>query len=129
MGFAKWETVVRYLKGVVGVLLTVAAAILVITSVDSLLSKGFTSETLMVFLSDMLLVLILLELAKTVFAFLDNDERYLHSIMETAFIAVLREAIIIEVKGLTLFNALAIAVLILVIGYAYYRLYSQPRAV
>ena len=121
---------VRVVKGFVGILLLISAFLFSLY-IAARLIKDFLenpSHAVILFLSDVLMVLIFLELAKTIFSFLENDERYLHSIMETAFIAVLREVILLEIKGLSLSTGIALAVLIFVIGFVYYKMYRSKEA-
>lgn len=121
---------VKIIKGVVGFFLLLSALLFALYAFyafySSFLKDPMNSVT--VFLSDMLMVLILLELAKTIFSFLENDEEYLHSIMETAFIAVLREVILLEIKGLTFVSGIALGALIFVIGFVYYKMYASRGA-
>jgi len=118
---------VKLVKGIVGFLLVVAAVFLVASSgAHSLfiMSKDMQAAVHK-FLSDVLLALVILELSKTIFTFLENDEAYLHSIMEASFIAVLREVILLEVKGFTLEKGAALALLMLAVGYVYYKMYKR----
>ena len=118
---------VKLVKGIVGFLLVVAAVFLTVSSAAQslgIMSKG-VQTAVNLFLSDVLLALIILELAKTIFSFLENDEAYLHSIMEASFIAVLREVILLEVKGFSLEKGVALALLMLAVGYVYYKMYSR----
>ena len=120
-------TGVRYIKALVGfLLLAVALLLTVYTTVN--LARNFLEDPVhstLVLLSDILLVLVILELSKTVFSFLENDEAYLHSILEAAFIAVLREVILLEVHGVTLERGIVLALLIGVLGYVYYTMYNK----
>lgn len=118
---------VKLIKGIVGFLFIVTAIFLTVSSaVQSIgiMPKGIRLAVNQ-FLSDVLLALIILELAKTIFSFLENDEAYLHSIMEASFIAVLREVILLEVKGFSLEKGVALAMLMLAVGYVYYKMYRR----
>lgn len=117
--------IVKVIKGLVGALLLIFSILLLFSSFYSSILSFFSDpvKKTMLFLSDVLLVLVILELAKTIFSFLENDEAYLHSILETSFIAVLREVILVEVKGLDVYKGIVLALLIFVIGYVYYKMY------
>ncbi len=127
--FRRGDLGVKYVKGLVGVfLLIVGFALTLYTGLNYFkeLPKNPVHSAIML-LSDVLLALIVLELAKTVFTYLENDEAYLHSILQTAFIAVLREVILLEVRGVTLEKGITLSLLILIIGYVYYKLYGERR--
>lgn len=115
---------IRYVKAIVGYMLLVVSLSFSIVSFYKLIQLYPVNpvHAVEVFLSDILLVLVMLELAKTVFSFLEG-EGYLHSIMEASFIAVLREVILLEIRGITLEKGIVLALLIVVIGYVYYRLH------
>ncbi|MDN5358205.1 MAG: hypothetical protein PWP76_48 [Candidatus Diapherotrites archaeon] len=122
-----WERAVKVMKLATGVFLLLASAIALIISAAHVY-KGLASgdeklfETL---ISDVLLVIILLEIAKTLFTYVENQEMYLHSIMEAAFIAVLRQTILLEMKGAGWTEMLAMAALIVAMGFVYYRLFRD----
>jgi len=120
-----WMLVIKLLKFATGAVLVAAAAVMLAYSVaDAMHSakSGPVIKSFEVLISDVLLVMIFLELAKTLFAYVENEERYLHAIMEAAFIAVLRQVILIEILKLGWVEVISISVLILALGYAYYRM-------
>ena len=125
---SRWELSVKALKLATGGVLVVAAGILLIFSLVHLLEAvriGDVAAAFEVFISDVLLVVITLEIAKTLFTYVENEEMYLHSIMEAAFIAVLRQVILTEIHGLTWADTLGLAGLLLAMGFVYYRLFRK----
>ena len=124
----KWESSVKALKLATGAVLVVAAGILLIFSLVHLFGALRTNDAAAAFeafISDVLLVVITLEIAKTLFTYVENEEMYLHSIMEAAFIAVLRQVILTEIHGLAWADTLGLAGLLLAMGFVYYRLFRK----
>ncbi len=124
---SRWELSVKALKLGTGATLVVAAGLLLVFSLVHLYNDvrtGNVTASFERFISDVLLVIILLEIAKTLFTYVENEEMYLHSIMEAAFIAVLRQVILEEVNGPTWADTIGLAVLVVAMGLVYYRLYA-----
>ena len=120
-----WMHIIKILKFATGAVLVAAAAVLLICSVFDVVNsvrQGPTIDGFEVLVSNVLMVMIFLELAKTLFAYVENEERYLHTIMEAAFIAVLRMVILVEMIKLEWTDILSISVLILALGYTYYKM-------
>jgi len=117
--------IIKILKFATGAVLVAAAAVmLVYSAVDTVhaVRAGEAIHGFEVLISNVLLIMVFLELAKTLFAYVENEEKYLHTIMEAAFIAVLRQVILIEIIKLGWTEVLSISALILALGYAYYKM-------
>jgi len=127
---SKWELAVKAVKLATGALLVLAAAVILVVAVIhawNVAVAGNEDLAFERFISDVLLVIIVLELAKTLFTYVENEEMYLHSIMEAAFIAVMRQVIMLEIENKPWADTIALAVLIVALGYVYYRMFSDKQ--
>lgn len=127
---SKWELTVKAVKLTTGALLVLAAIVILgfaVVHVWKAVSAGNENAAFETFVSDVLLVIIVLEIAKTLFTYVENEEMYLHSIMEAAFIAVMRQVIMLEIENRPWTDVIAIAVLILALGYVYYRMFQVQQ--
>ncbi len=124
-----WNLSIKIAKLTLGVFLVALSTIFFIISLEHLatvlLSSGNYEGIFATFFADVLLVIIYLEVAKTLFTYVENEEMYLHSIMEAAFIAVLRQVIVAETHGMNWSDALGLSALILAMGFVYYRLFKR----
>ena len=119
---------IKVLKFATGAVLVVAAAIMLIYSVVDAVhtaKEDDATEGFEALVANVLLVMVFLELAKTLFAYVENEEKHLHAIMEAAFIAVLRQVILIEMIKLGWEYIISISILILALGYTYYKMPKQ----
>ena len=127
---SKWELTVKAVKLITGALLVLAAIVILgfaVVHVWNTVSTGNENAAFETFVSDVLLVIIVLEIAKTLFTYVENEEMYLHSIMEAAFIAVMRQVIMLEIENRPWTDVIAIALLILALGYVYYRMFENTE--
>jgi len=127
---SKWELSIKAVKLSTGALLVVAAVAILISAVThtwGLLCAGNADVAFESFISDVLLVIIVLELAKTLFTYVENEEMYLHSIMEAAFIAVMRQVIMLEIESKPWTETISLSALILALGYVYYRMFKTNQ--
>ena len=76
-------------------------------------------------LGDLLLLLVLIELLRTVYVYITQQDVYLNALLEAAFVAVLRKVIISEVEHLSYLDVLSYGALTLVLAYIYYKLVPQ----
>lgn len=79
-------------------------------------------------LGDILLVLVLIELLRTVLIYIKNQDLYLDALVEAAFIAVLRKIILIEVENPNPWYIFAITALFvssaIIYRHWFYKVYS-----
>ncbi len=126
-----WNMSIKVAKLTLGVSLVALSTVFFIISLEHLAKQLFADgdyeEIFTTFFADILLVIIFLEVAKTLFTYVENEEMYLHSIMEAAFIAVLRQVIVAETHGMSRSDALGLSALILVLGFVYYRLFTRDE--
>ncbi len=121
-----WDLAIKTVKLATGALLVIAAVVILAYAVIHALpaiGSGNEEKAFETFVSDVLLVIIVLEIAKTLFTYVENEEMYLHSIMEAAFIAIMRQVILLEIQQKPWQDVAALSVLILALGYVYYHMF------
>jgi len=127
---SRWELSIKAVKLSTGALLVLVAIAILMFAVIHLwdgMTAGYGEKAFESLISDVLLVIIVLELAKTLFTYVENEEMYLHSIMEAAFIAVMRQVIMLEIENKPWTETIALSALILALGYVYYRMFKRDN--
>ncbi len=123
-----WEQAIKVVKFGTGAVLVLLAVIILAFATAELVQQirtGHADTAFESFISNVLLVIIVLELAKTLFTYVENEEMYLHSIIEAAFIAVMRQVIMLEIESKPWTEAVALSALTLALGYVYYRMFRR----
>ena len=78
-------------------------------------------------LGDILLVFVLIELLRTVYIYITQQDVYLNAIFEAALVAVLRKIILVEVEKLDPLYIISLTIILLGLSYVYFKMMKDQR--
>ena len=81
--------------------------------------ERFAASSVKDMLGDILLVFVLIELLRTVYVYITNQDVYINALIEAALIAVLRKIILVEVENLSALYILSLSLLFAIIAIVY----------
>ncbi len=73
-------------------------------------------------LGDILLVFVLIELLRTVYVYIKNQDVYINALFEAALVAILRKVILIEVEKQDPLYIISLVLMLLALSYIYFKL-------